>query len=54
MHYDDTRKALTGMPESYKEFFDLPMEEGSPDNWWLCVSSSKGLVKALSALELTQ
>jgi len=42
------------MPERYKEFFDLPMEEDSPDNWWLWVSSPKDLVKALSALELTQ
>ena len=42
------------MPESYKEFFNLPMEEGSPDRGWLWVSTPKGLVKALPALELTQ
>jgi len=49
---DEAGKTHLGMPENYREFFDLPMEEGSPDRWWLWVNTPEGLVKALSALEL--
>ncbi len=51
---DEAGKTLLGMPANYREFFDLPMEEGSPDRWWLWVNTPEGLVKALSALELDQ
>jgi len=27
LQYDEAVKTLLGMPENYREFFDLPMEE---------------------------
>jgi len=45
LQYDEAGKTLLGMPENYREFFDLPMEEGSPDRWWLWVNTPEGLVK---------
>jgi len=49
---DEAGKTLFCMPENYREFFALPMEERSQDRWWLWVNTPEGLVKALSALEL--
>jgi len=41
LQYDEAVKTLSGMPENYREFFNLPMEEGSPDRWWLWVNTQK-------------